>query len=197
MTKSILRTLLLTGALAFATSRGASADSAEEKQKLAQCARDLCGIIVSKNAKGPDLSCDLTKTWEEDEIQKGADSKQIVWGLGSAKCTAKVSVKRADIVAAITSPEIKIKFGKQPFACELGSDKYPVSATLAPVLKFKNGTNTDATLNMDDINGAILIKGVVWTAAALEHLGIMEGDLVREVNRFIQKACPKIVSGAK
>ncbi len=188
---------MLTGALAFAVSGNASADSAEEKQKLAQCAKDLCSIIVSKNPKGPDLSCDLTKTWDKDTIQKGAESKNIAWGLGSARCTAKVSAKRADIVAAFTSPEVKIRFSKQPFACELGSDKYPVSATLAPELKFKNGTTTDATLNMDDIKGAILIKGVVWTAAALEHLGIVEGDLVREVNRFVEKQCPKIVSGEK
>ncbi len=199
MTKFPLLALALTGAiLGLTAAQPASADTEEEKQKLAQCAKDICGIIVSKNAEGSDVTCDLTKTWEKDVIQKGAESKSISWGLGSAKCSAKVSVKRADIVAAMTSPELKLKFSKQPFFCEIGSDKYPVSATLAPVLKFKGGTNIEASLRMDDIQGATLIKGAVWTAAALErHLGIFEGDLVREVNRFIQKECPKIISGAE
>jgi hypothetical protein len=51
---------------------------------------------------------------------------------------------------------------------------------------------------MHDIDGAVLIKGVVWTAAQLENnFGIFEKDLVREVNRFIQKECPKWVSPGK
>jgi hypothetical protein len=199
MTKLPFLALALTGAISVLTGgQPASADSEEEKRKLAQCAKEICSIIVSKNAKGPDVTCDLTKTWEKEDIQKGAESKSITWGLGSAKCSAKVSIKRADIVAALTSPEIRFKFSKQPFSCEIGTDKYPISATLAPVLKFRDGTNIGASLRMDDIQGATLIKGVVWTAAALEqHLGIFEGDLVREVNRFVQKECPKIVSGAK
>ncbi len=199
MTKFPFLALSLTVAiLALTGAQPAAADTSEEKQKLAQCANDICGVIVSKNPKGPEVTCDLTKTWEKDEIQKGAESKSIAWGLGSAKCSAKVSIKRADIVGALTSPEIKLKFGKQPFSCEIGTDKYPISATLSPVLKFKDGTNTAASLRMEDIQGATLIKGVVWTAAALEqHLGVFEGDLVREVNRFIQKECPKIVSSAK
>jgi hypothetical protein len=34
-------------------------------------------MIVSEDANGPDLSCDFTNTWEKDEIQKGADSKEL------------------------------------------------------------------------------------------------------------------------
>ncbi len=199
MTKFPFLALALTGAMLTLTGRQpAAADTAEEKQQLAQCAKDICGIIVSKDAKGPDVTCDLTKTWEKEDIQKGADSKKITWGLGSARCSAKVNIKRADIVAAFTSPEMKFKFSKQPFSCEIGTSKYPVSATLAPVLKLKDGTIVGASLRMDDIQGATLIKGVVWTASALErHLGVFEGDLVREVNRFVQKECPKIMGGPK
>ncbi len=191
--------LALTSAiLALALGHGAHADSEEEKKKLAQCARDICIIIISKNPKGPDLSCDLTKTWDEAQIQKGADSKNIMWGLGSVRCSVKFNIKRADIVAALAGPETTFKAGKQSIACEIGAGQYPISATLSPELEFKSGTNTAASLRMDDIEGAILIKGVVWTAAQLErHFGIFEGDLVREVNRFVQKECPKFVRGAK
>jgi hypothetical protein len=189
----------LSGAfLAFSAASSAWADSDEEKQKVVQCAKDICGIIVSKDANGPDLSCDLTKTWEKDEIQKGADSKKLTWGLGSARCSVKVSVKRADIAAALTSADQVFNAGKQPVSCEIGSEKYPVSVTMAPELTFKNGTNTAVALHIDEIKGASLIKGVVWTAATLDqHFGILHGDMVREVNRFVQKECPKIVAGTK
>ena len=184
--------------LALVLTHGAQAGIEEEKKKLYQCAKDLCSIILSKNPKGPDLACDVTKTWDKNQIQKGADSKNIGWGLGSATCSAKFTIKRADIVAALTSPEAKFKPGRQSVACQVGTDQYPISATLSPELKFKNGAVTEGSLRIEDIQGAILIKGVVWTTAQLErHFGIFERDLVREVNRFIQKECPKWVSTKK
>jgi hypothetical protein len=198
MKKSTYLAVAITGVFLAFSGHNAWADSDEEKQKVAQCAKDICSMIVSKDANGPDLSCDLTRTWEKDEIQKGADSKKLTWGLGSARCSVKVSVKRADITGALTSPDNILKAGKQSVACEIGSEKYPVSVTMAPELTFKNGTNTAVALHIADIQGATLIKGVVWTAASLEqHFGILHGDMVREVNRFVQKECPKIAGTAK
>jgi hypothetical protein len=199
MKKSIGRIgVLVSVFLALALGQGSWADSEQEKKKLNQCAKDLCSIILSKNPKGPDLVCDITKTWDKDQLQKGADSKNIGWGLGSATCSAKFTIKRADIVTALTSPEAKFKPGRQSVACEVGEDRYPISATLSPELKFKNGAVSAASLRIEDIKGAVLIKGVVWTAAQLErHFGIFEKDLVREVNRFVQKECPKWVSAEK
>ena len=183
---------MVCAALVLALTHGARADTEQEKKKLAQCAKDICGIILSQNPKGPDLSCDLTKTWDKHQMQKGADSKHVAWGLGAAKCHVKFNIKRTDIVAALTRPEFKLKAGKQSVACEIGSDRYPISATLSPELEFRNGTNTAASLNIEDIEGAVLIKSVVWTTAQLDrHFGIFEHDLVREVNRFVKKECPK------
>ena len=171
--------------------------AAAEKEKLAECAKELCGVVLSKDAKGPDLTCDLAKTWEKDEIQKGADYKHLSWGFGSARCTAKLTAKRADLVAALTSHGYTLKIGKQPVACEIGAEKYSIRATLAPKLEFKDGAVTHGAVQMGDIEGAALIKGVVWTAAALErNFGLFEADLVREVNRFVQKECPKIMNSA-
>ncbi len=69
---------------------------------------------------------------------------------------------------------------------------------MAPELKFRDGSTTAVALHMDDIQGSPLIKGVVWTAATLEeNFGILQNDMVREVNRFIKKECPKILGYAK
>jgi len=199
MKKSTYLAFAMTGVLlASSVVSSAWADSDEEKQKVAQCAKDICSMIVSKDANGPDLSCDLTRTWEKDEIQKGADSKKLTWGLGSARCSVKVSVKRADIAAALTSADNVFKGGKQSVACEIGTEKYAVSVTMAPELTYKNGTNTAVALHIADIKVATLIKGVVWSAATLEqHFGILHSDMIREVNRFVQKECPKIAAGTK
>ena len=186
--------LSMTAFLSGATMADTEADNA----KLAQCGKDICAIIISKKAKGPDLSCDVTKTWQKDEIQKGADSKNILWGLGSAKCSAKVKAKRSEIIAAVTAPEMTFRFDRQSIACEVGTDRYELRATIAPELTFKYGSTTAVSLHMDNIQGAPLIKGVVWTAATLEeNFGILQSDMVREVNRFIKKECPKILGNAK
>ncbi len=176
----------------------AQADDAAEKEKLAQCAKQLCAVIISKDAKGPDLTCDLEKTWQKEDIQKGAAYKHLSWGFGSARCTAKLDAKRADLVAALTLHQYKLKIGKQPIACDIGEEKYSIRATLAPELEFKDGAVAHGGVHMNDIEGSALIKGAVWTAAALErNFGLFEGDLVREVNRFVQKECPKIMSSTQ
>jgi hypothetical protein len=188
----------LTGAiLALAVSNPAWAYDQAEWEKLSQCARELCTIIVAKDAKGPDLSCDLVKTWAEEDIQKGADYKNLSWGFGSARCTAKFAARRADLVAALTLPEYTFKAGKQSFACEIGEEKYTISGTLAPELVLKDGKAVNGAVHLDDIEGSALIKGVVWTAAALErNFGLFESDLVREANRFMRTECPKVLSSA-
>jgi hypothetical protein len=181
--------------MGLAVTGSCAADTDADKQKLAQCAKDICSIIVSKDASGPDLTCDLTKTWEKEQIQKGADEKKLSWGMGYAKCSVKVNAKRSELVSALTSPEKALKFDKHAISCEIerSGEKYPISATISPELKFKDGKAVGSALHMDDINGTTLIKGVVWTAATLEqNFGLFESDMTREVNRFIQKECPKI-----
>lgn len=158
MTKLKWRRVFLGAILvSFLLSPRASADSEDDKKKLWKCATDICSIIVSKNPKGPDLSCDVTKTWDAKQVEKGAELKNMGWGLGSVSCHFKVNVKRADIAAALSSPEGKLKMSKQQVACEIGESRYPIRATAAPELKFRNGSDTEASLHVEDIDGAPLI----------------------------------------
>ena len=174
------------------------ADTAADEAKLAQCGKDICSIIVSRKMNGPDLDCDLSKTWDNNDIQKGADSAKLSWGLGSARCVAKVKARRADMIAALNAPEAIFRLERQSFACEIGAEKYPLRATIAPELRFRRGSTIAVSLHLENIQGAPLIKGFVWTAAALEeNFGVLQKDMVREVNRFIDKACPKILGKTK
>lgn len=179
---------------------GAVAQDAAEKQTLLKCEKDICGIIVGKEKAGADLNCDLTKTWAKEDIEKGAKEKSLSWGFGTAQCKLKVAVKRGDVVTALTTPEYTLKIDKQSVACEIerGAEKYPIKMTLAPELKFKDGKNTGVSLKINDIEGTSLVKGVVWTAATLEqNFGLFESDLVKEVNKFIEKQCPKRLADSK
>ncbi len=178
----------------FTSLAGANAESDGDKQKLYQCAKDICNIILSKKANGPDLACDVTKTWENREIEKGASSKSLSWGLGTAQCHFKLSAKRSAILAALNTPENTFKADKQTVDCQIGTEKYPIDVTLAPEMKFKNGVASQVSLNVNEVTGAPLIKGTVWTVSMLErNFGILQGDMIREVNRFIHKECPKVV----
>lgn len=181
--------------LALCASSGAPALADDtEKEKLAQCERSICSVLQEKLKDGDDPTCDLTKTWQKEEIEKGAEAKKLTWGFGRARCNVKVSLKRADLVDAVTQPEFTLKVDQQPVDCEIerGEEKYPIKMTLAPELKFKDGKATTADLGVDNIEGTTLIKGVVWTAATLEqNFGLFEDDIVREVNKFIEQQCPK------
>ena len=136
----------------------AMADTEADNAKLAQCAKDICAIIVSKKANGPDLNCDLAKTWEKDQIQKGAESKNVVWGLGSAKCTAKVKAKRSELIAAVTAPEITFKLDRQSVACEIGTERYELRATMVPELK---GGETVLTGLLEDRSAVFGVLGQI------------------------------------
>jgi hypothetical protein len=175
-------------------------DSEADKAKLAQCERDVCGIIVSKQKDGPDVTCDLTKTWAGEDIEKGAREKSVPWGFGKTQCSIKINAKRSILVQALTSPEYTIKAEKQTVSCEIerGTEKYPIKVSATPELKMKDGKVVGASLNIGEIEGATLIKGVVWTASTLEkNFGLFEKDLLREANKFIERQCPKRMAEAK
>ena len=194
----LIRDVALSVCISAVFLAAARADAGSDDAKLAQCAKDICAIIISKKANGPDLNCDLVKTWDRDEIQKGANAANLLWDFGSAKCTAKVKAKRAELIAAVTAPEITFRLDRQSIACEIGTEKYELRATMAPELTFRQGATTAVALHMDNIRGAPLIKAAVWTAATLEeNFGVLQKDMVREVNRFIKKECPKILGDSK
>src|SRR5262245_60807684 len=83
------------GALA-AVLLGAPAAIALDEQKgeetaIKDCDRRLCSILLDKNPKGPDLKCVLTKTWDRHKI-KEADTPQLSWGFGDARCSLDLNL---------------------------------------------------------------------------------------------------------
>jgi hypothetical protein len=165
-----------------------------EKEKLEACEKDLCSILVSRDATGADLQCALSKTWSGAKIKEGVEQKKLKWGFGDVRCSIDLVAKRQDMVDALTKPEYEYKLPIHTVRCEIERDKdvMKVSVSLAPKFQFKNGKATKAWLGIGGIEAPTVVKGAIWTAAQLEDtFGIVHADLLREINKFVYERCPK------
>ena len=58
-------------------------DTDAEKARNAQCARDVCSIVLSKEANGSDVSCELAHRWQAKEIDKAGRGEGRLMGHGA------------------------------------------------------------------------------------------------------------------
>ncbi|MDZ4792514.1 MAG: hypothetical protein SGJ17_15140 [Hyphomicrobiales bacterium] len=177
-----------------------SAQELTEKERLKKCEIDICKIITEKKKDGADFGCDLSKTWAKEDISKEAEEKKLSWGLGDAKCSVSVKVARANIVSAVTDADYTLTVPPQKVTCDVdqGGTKYPINLAIGPVVKFKGGEAIEASLGVTDIEAASAIKAVIWTAAKMEeNFGIFHKDILKDINKFITKKCPKALAEAK
>jgi hypothetical protein len=166
-----------------------------EKDRLAACERDLCGILVKRQA-GDDLKCGLQKTWAGKAIKEGVAQKKLSWGFGDVRCSLDLVAKRQEMIDALTKPEYEYKLGTNTVNCEVEREKevMKISVSLAPKFQFKDGKAVKAWLGIGTIEAPTVLKGAIWTAAQLEDtFGIVHGDLLREINEFVYQRCPKRV----
>jgi hypothetical protein len=169
-------------------------EAKDEKDKLEACEKSLCGILVKRDAAGADLQCALQKTWAGAKVKEGVEKKKLTWGFGDVRCSVDVAVKRQEMIDALTKPEYEFKFPAQTVRCDVERDKevMKVSVAVSPKFQFKDGKATKAWLGIGTIEGPTVVKGAIWTAAQLEDtFGIVHGDLIREINKFVHDRCPK------
>jgi hypothetical protein len=179
--------LMATGAVALEEGK-------DEKQQLEACERELCGILVKREANGSDLKCALQKTWAGRLIKQGVEQKKLSWGFGDVRCTVNLEAKRRELVDALAKPQFELKLAKHSIRCEVEREKevMPITVALSPRFQFKDGKAVKAWLGIGEIEAPTVLKGAIWTAAQLEDtFGIVHSDLLREINRFVHDRCPK------
>ena len=188
------------GALAITASSASALEELKgEKKAISACEVKLCNMLVHKEPKGPDLKCDLTKTWARKTI-KGAESSQLSWGFGDARCTVKLNVSRADIVGAMTAKDGKFRLAPQPVDClvEEGGETRNVRVTVSPKIEFNHGEAKKIWINLVSTDGPSSITSMVRFAIQLEDsLGLFHHALLKSVNAFINKSCPKVLEEEK
>ena len=168
-------------------------EQANETKLIKSCEERLCTMLLTKNPKGDDLKCELTKTWAKSTI-KGAENHTMKWGYGDARCSVQLHIPRANIVAALTSPEYTFEVAPHTADCvvEQEGEAQTVKATLAPKIAFKDGKAEKVWVNLKSIKGPVGIKTSLWLAANLsDKVGLFHRPMLKGINGFINKHCPK------
>ena len=93
--------------------------SAAEIERLRQCDRDLCGIVAAPKTDGEPLRCDLSLTWNKDDIASAVKKGRLSWPFGDARCTAKFEIGHALLAAPFIEKKHTLKIPPQPVACEI------------------------------------------------------------------------------
>jgi hypothetical protein len=163
----------------------------DEEKEVKACERKLCTMVLGRATAGPDLRCEVAKTWDRDTLKKG-ESSSVSWGFGDARCSLDLTLSRADIIAALTAPKHTVQIPEQEVRCIVEQDgkQKPVVVRLAPKLKFKNGKADKIWINLADVDGPTAVSATVKMAAGLEDsLGIFHGSMIKSVNKFIYTKC--------
>jgi hypothetical protein len=192
--------LFLAGLLVTAPASKGHAQQTTELERIAQCDRDLCGIIRAPAEEGRPLRCDLGRTFYKEQLDKLARSKRLIWPFGDARCTLNVDVERAILARSMTENRYTLKLPKHPASCEVEykGERYPVIVQLAPEIHFRDGRATSVTLGVQEIEANILIKALLWSASKLEDsFGLFQTDFVRGVNRYVERHCRARPSGRR
>jgi hypothetical protein len=172
-------------------------EAKDEKERLEACERDLCAILVKRTATGSDLQCNLQKTWAGTKIKQGVEEKKLSWSLGDLRCAVRLEAKQQDLVDALTKPQFELKLATHTVRCEVEREKEvtQVSVALTPRFQFKDGKAAKVWLGLGEVQAPAVVKGAIWTAAQLEDtFGVVHGDLIKEINRFVYERCPKRVA---
>lgn len=188
--------LVLTAVLGLAAASPARAleEQKSEAPAIEDCDQRLCGIVMGKNAAGGDLQCALTKTWARSTL-KEADHARVTWGFGDARCSVDIKISRALLIAAVTSSKpYKLWVPAHTATCvvEENGQARPLKATVAPKIVFKDGRAEKIWINLQHVEGTASIRDWMSAAAQLtDSVGIFHRAMLKSVNGYIYKHCPK------
>jgi hypothetical protein len=180
-----------------------SAALALEEQKgeaaaIEACDKRLCAILVSKSPQGPDLKCALTKTWARSAI-KEADSRQLSWGFGDARCSVDINLSRAKLVEAMTAERTTFHTGRLTANCVVEQDGQleKVTAVVAPKIEFRDGKAEKVWVRLKSVDGPASVTLTLQTAAQLaDTFGLFHRQMIKNINRYIDRHCPKTLNVA-
>ena len=166
-----------------------------EKEARKACKIEICDIIATKEPEGPDVACDIIKTWRDEEIVKMLGG-HINWPWGNAVCQSKLRLDRAPLAHAMGEPHAKIATESQTMRCSLyqeGGKPYVVEVELAPKVTFENGKATKATINWGDVSAPMLIYPLLYAGSSLDNsANVLGPEVVRMVNEFMRKECAEV-----
>lgn len=169
----------------------------KERDARKGCKIAICSAFHVRKS-GPDIGCEVTKTWRKEQITKLAAKGGVNWVWGPARCTANIALKRDALIAAMGQGEFEMKLAPHTASCEIQRDNeapYVMKVAFAPTVTFKAGKAVKAAINWGDIDAPTLVKGALWTLTTADNkLGVLGGSMVEDINDFIHTKCVEVKS---
>lgn len=167
-----------------------------EKEARRACKVEICSVIASKDPNGPDISCDIVKTWREKAITKMLGGR-IDWPWGKAVCRSRLEIKREALAKAMSEPNYEVALPEQKAHCELAQkgegEPYAVDISLAPKVVFKNGKAVEARLNWGEASAPMLVYALIYAGTGLDNqTNVLGPEVVNMVNGFTSKKCAEV-----
>jgi hypothetical protein len=171
---------------------------AEEAEKAGRraCKVDICKALRAKDTSSGDIACHVIKSWRKEQMVKFVGKLKVKWPYEGVHCATDLSVKRGDLVRAMTEPKVEIEFEKHAVTCTIANGKdgpTEFKFELTPTVKFENGKATAAHANWGKIEAPALIKSALWTATAADNtVNLLSGTIVDSVNDFVTTRCDEV-----
>jgi hypothetical protein len=183
-----------------ANARELTQEEKEEKEARKACKAKICDIIATRDPDGDDVSCDIVKTWREEDIAKMLGGK-IGWPWGKAVCQSKLELARKPLALAMSEAQYEIVMPAQKVRCTLAQktegEPYVVEVTLVPKVKFENGTAIEATINWGEATAPMFVYPLIYAGTGLDNsANVLGPEVVRMVNEFTTKKCAEVKAEA-
>lgn len=167
-----------------------------EKEARKACKIEICGILATKEPQGDDVSCDIVKTWREEDIVKMLGGK-ISWPWGKAVCQSKLEMKREHLAKSMSEADYDIAMSEFKVRCTLdreeNADPYAVEVAMSPKVTFKNGKAVEAQINWGEASAPLLIYPLVYAATGLDNkTNVLGPEVVKMTNEFTGKKCTEV-----
>ncbi len=171
-------------------------DEKLERDARKECKVAICSIFHNRKAEGPDVSCNVLKSWRKEQLDKMVAKAKVSWPWGPVKCVAEVKLKRADIIKAMTEPKYEMTLDKHQVKCEVAREKEAkaeINFDFSPKVSFESGKAVKSTLNWGKIEAPTLVKGAMWTATATDNtFNVLQSTIVEDINDFVDKKCMEV-----
>lgn len=167
----------------------------KEREQRKACKVAICGAFHVRKP-GPDIACNILKTWRKEQISKAVGKGGLNWLWGNARCVADITLKREALIKAVSEPSYDLVLEKHKMTCEIERDKEPthtVKLEFQPKVTFKDGKATKASMNWGPIEAPMMAKGALWSATGLDNsTGVLGATVVDDINDFITTKCMEV-----
>lgn len=167
-----------------------------EKEARKACKIEICDVLATEDPAGPDISCDIVKTWRAAAITKMLGGK-FDWPWGKAVCQSKLVIKREVLAKAMSEARYEVVMPSQKLSCTLDQKKegkpYAIDVSVAPKVTFENGKAVTASLNWGEASGPMLVYALIYAGTGLDNsANVLGPEVVRMANEFTGKKCAAV-----